>query len=348
VQVRGGAPTDLEFRSADGKWSMGIRGRVTARAEDFHSENETQSGVNFSVPVARLTIGGKAGAENVRYRLQIQGNTSTQLSDPPQNGGVTLKDAWIDWRFPWGTGLKLGQFRFPFGREGLPDGGLSLTSTSIATREFVPGREPGSELHDKFSHDMFEIYTAVSNGEGQGENNDPGQDSNGLRSGVRVVWNPLGEVEPDGPAFQTVNDGGFKLALGGSFMDNKDSSGVDTPTPGADTQTSGLEFQMLAGPVSFQAESFYRISQRAVGPNVDDSGSYEQLGCFIVPDRWELVARYSGIHFDQADDQIERAVGLNYYVDRNNGKWQLEYRTLDSGGNPPDSRRIRVQYQVMF
>src|SRR5262249_8537417 len=154
-------PGELEFRSPDGKWSMAFKGRIQARVEDFDSENDTQSGTNFSVPKVRLTFSGKAGADNVHYKVSIDAATNDKQSSPAEDKRILLKDAWIDWGFPWGNALRFGQFRFPFGRETLPSGGMSLTSSSIATKEFAPGREPGAMVHDKLAHDHFEYYAAV-------------------------------------------------------------------------------------------------------------------------------------------------------------------------------------------
>jgi hypothetical protein len=349
VQAHGGTPGKLEFRSADGTWSLGLRGRIVARFESVDADNAAQSGDNFSVPRARLTLEGKAGAENVQYKLEIDAPTNSNPDNPAENKSASVRNAWVDWRFPWDDELRFGQFLFPFGRERTPAGGTqSLPSTSIASTEFVPGFEPGAMLHGDLGTDVLNYYIAVSNGEGRGKNNTPGDNTNGLRHGARVVWSPLGRLHQEGPAFQTVENRGTKVALGTSWMENDDSADQHTPAPGAETATKGAEFQLFTGPVSVLAEYFDRDSDRAFGPSVADSGDTVQVGCFLGSAVWEAVVRRSRIDFDVEDSQREHTYGLNYYVDRHNGKWQLELDRQNQGGFAPHVKRIRLQYQVIF
>jgi len=349
VQVVGGKPTDLEFRSPDGKWTMGIKGRIQARYENKDSDAEAQTGQNFSVPRARLTFDGKAGAENIRYKLELDASTNSNISTDDQQRDVRVADAWIDWAMAAYSAFRMGQYRFPFGREGaVNSGALALTSTSIAYREFAPGREPGAMVHGRLADDRLDYYTAVSNGDGTGDANAAGESRDGLRDGVRVVWNPLGRMRADGSAFQTEIEGGTRVALGGSYMVNHDSVGKNTVAPGANTSTAGAEFQLFTGPLSLQAEHYDRTSELDGGAKIDDSGHTEQVGCFLFKDVWELVARHSVIDFDTKTDQTETTLGLNFYRDEHRNQWTLEYAWLNDDDDAPDARRIRLQWQVMF
>jgi hypothetical protein len=62
LQTSGGTSQKLLFKSSDGKWSLGVKGRVSVRAETVNSEDEAKDGTNISVPRSRLDFTGVAGA----------------------------------------------------------------------------------------------------------------------------------------------------------------------------------------------------------------------------------------------------------------------------------------------
>jgi Phosphate-selective porin O and P len=348
VQTSGGQSGKLLFKSPDGKWSLGFKGRIQARVEHLNSEDNTQNATNISVPRSRVGFEGTAGAENVRYRLEFDINTQKNIVDPSTAGTVSAKSIYIDWGFENGLALLLGQTEYPFGREALTSSAnISFAERSIVFSQFEPEYEPLAMLYAKANEGEWEYYAAVSNGEGSGENNTAGTDQNGMRKGARVVWNPLGAMKNDGPAFQTYETGGTLLGLGVNYMDNEENSGLNTATPGTDTDTVGYDAQMFAGPVSIMAEFIQRTSYVSGGPNVDDDGRTLQVG-WLVTHKWEVVGRRAEIDFDVAEDQQQTTFGLNYYVDRHNGKWMLEWDKVDTDGAAPDKQSVRVQYQVIF
>ena len=348
VQTSGGQSGKLLFKSPDGKWSLGFKGRIQARVEHLNSEDNTQSGTNISVPRSRVGFEGTAGAENVRYKLEFDINTQKNIVDPSTSGSVTAKSIYVDWGFENGLALLLGQTEYPFGREALTStANISFAERSIVFSQFEPEYEPLAMLYGKANEGEWEGYAAVSNGEGSGENNTAGTDQNGMRRGARVVWNPLGAVKNDGPAFQTIDSGGTLASFGLDYMDNEENSGLNTATPGTDTDTIGYDALVFTGPVSILVEYIQRSSKVNNAPNVDDEGRTLQVG-WLLTHTWEVVGRRAEIDFDDADDQQQTTFGLNYYVDRHNGKWMLEWDKVDVDGAAPDKQSVRVQYQVIF
>jgi phosphate-selective porin len=348
VQTRGGTPTKLLFRSPDGTWSLGLRGELQARVEHLNSDDDAQDDTNFSVPRARITAEGTSGAPNVKYKLTIDASTTSKDVNPAVDTGASVRDAYIDWGFTQQDSFRMGQFKFPFGREMLMSTtALSLVDISIAATEFAPNYEPGAMIQGYLGDQLLEYQLAVANGEGRGKNNTAGEDIDGLRDGVRVVWNPLGPVKNEGPAFQTMPDDTTRGSLGVAWMRNDDSSGLNTATVGAHTKTRDLEASFYSGPFSLLAELYRRDGETPTG-RADDTGSTFQAGFFFLPQTWEIVARYSDVDYETKDDSEERTIGLNYYLDKNNGKWQLDLSQLDNQGTTADATRMRLQYQVLF
>ena len=348
VQVRGGQPTKLLFRSPDGKWSLGLRGEIQVRAENFNSDDDAQKDTNFSVPRARITAEGTAGAPNVKYKLSIDASTTSKDVNPAVDTPATVRDAYVDWGFTKADSFRMGQFKFPFGREMLMSTtALNFVDISIAATEFAPNYEPGSMLQGYLGDQLIEYQLAAANGEGRGKNNTAGENIDGLREGGRVVWNPLGPVKNEGPAFQTMPDDTTRASLGVAYMRNHDSSGLNTATVGAETTTRDFEASFYTGPFSLLAELYRRDGDTSTG-NADDSGSTVQAGWFFVAETWEVVARYSEVDYATKADSEERTLGLNWYLDKNNGKWQVDLSQLDNDDGSPDATRMRLQYQVLF
>jgi len=370
VQVEGGQPGKLAFRSPDGKWSAQLRGFILTRFADIDSQVDGQSGNNFSVPAARLTLAGNSGGENIRYKLEIDASTNTSL-DTDASGSdkksASLKDAYVDYGVTEDGSVYFGQYKFPFGREQLiPDTALEFADRSLASQTYTPGREPGASWQGHGADGLFEYELAASNGNGEGEpntsDNSALQTGDGLRYGGRLVWYPLGPMNYSMPAFQTL-EGGTRLAIGAGYMTDKDARLLNSSAPGTagmDADTLDLECQLLTGPLSLLAEYYDRSTNVPGAPDVDDHGYTLQAGWFLVPNQWEIAARLSMV--DEADVPAswlsspnlpgrwrQTSLGINRYVDRNNGKWVLNWVDLDNESvSGQDQTTIELQYQIMF
>ena len=372
VQMSGGEPGKLEFKSPDGKWSMGIKGYIQARYATRDSEADGRSGDNFSVPRARLELSGIAGRENIKYKLEIDaGTNSTQdtdpdVTEPSDQKDARVKDAYIDYGVTERGAIRMGQYKFPFSREELiSDSAGQLVEKSIASQAYAPKREPGFSWQGTGPDGIFEYELAAANGDGENEPNVVDSSAlgtgDGNRYGARFVWYPLGEMKYDTPAFQTL-DGGSKLALGASYMLNEDASYLNVvsaafPSNGTHANTLGLESQFMTGPFSLLAEYYDRSTDIPGAPSQNDDGFTVQAGWFVIPKEWEVVGRLSEV--DQTGDtllgptgavkQEEKAFGVNRYIAGHNGKWMLDYVRFDNETVPDQNEdQSRLQYQIKF
>jgi hypothetical protein len=354
IQASGGRPGKLTFASADGDWTMNIKGRLQVRVTDLDHENDDSSGTNFSAPRVRLGVEGKAGSKSVGYKLEWDMSTQKNLynedsGDDNEAKDFNLRNAYVDIAASEAAALMFGHFKFPFGREELTSfSSLSLMERGVASGEFAPSYEPGAMLHGEAADGEFEYFVAMANGQGQSLPNAQHDDGDGLRSGIRLVFNPLGKYTSDGPAFQTVGDGSTKVGIGVSYMQNDDSSGKNSLALDTDTDTAGLDVQVLTGPFSVLAELFDRSADPDGAPDVDDRGSTLQVGYFVVPKVWEIVARTSSVDYDTAADVDEFTLGVNRYVDGHDAKWMFDINDRDVDGENAGSKELRVQYQAIF
>ncbi|MGQ0554159.1 MAG: porin [Planctomycetota bacterium] len=397
VITTGGTPGKLLFKSPDGKWSMGLKGRLQMRATvqkddapnlDANTglpatDVDSESGTNFSVPRVRLSLEGQAGAENVAYKLEWDMSTTAALNGAAAQAGAkafNMRNAYVDYGFQNGLTLRFGQAKFPFGREENTSAfGTGLMEKSLASNNFTPAYEPLMMLHGKQGEGEWEYYAAISNGDGQSVNNNDGDSENGLRKGVRVVWNLVGQpLKLDGPSFQTLDSGETRASIGASWM--KNDNAVDKNTKGTlvagapsvrDSETLGLDFQLMSGRWSVLAEWFDRQEDRVGAAGQRDDGNTLQVGYFLEPHVWEVVARVSRLDGDAVNpapgaaglppfsagvlantDTREMALGVNRYIDGHNSKWMFDVVRTDYRNHALvddiDHTQYRVQYQVIF
>lgn len=364
VATQGGKAGKLEWASDDGKWSLGLKGRLQVQADvvDGETGNEAADSRNLSVRRARLGFQGKAGTEGLTYKLEI--DAGTQNVPDSATKAFSVQDAFLNWDLGESADLRAGQFKFPFGREvHMVSTNLNLVEESIASREFSPSREPGVMVYGASPESVVEWFGAVSNGEGSGQSNKSANvgvtGSDGLRTGVRVVVNPFGKLPNEMSAFSTAQDGGAKLAFGASYMINsgKQADGPDAgAVPGGPTDprttddTLGLEMQAMLGPVSILAEQYQRTKDYELGlADEDDDGMTLQAGVFVVPETVELVLRRSTLDLDLRDDLVDTSLGVVYYVDRYNSRLAVDLSDVENEDTANrDFKRLRAQYQVVF
>jgi phosphate-selective porin OprO/OprP len=359
IQASGGKPGKFLVESTDGKWSLGLKGRIQVQYDGVRGGkgNSEADKSSFSVRRARLALFGKAGGENTTYKIEIDAPTNNKVDDD-DNKDLSLTDAWVNWGIGEDMNVKGGQFKVPFGREvNMVSSRLNTVDGSITSREFAPDREPGLMFYGATEEKFVEYYAGVFNGEGTGLANDSGVDDTGaseMRWSTRVVFNPLGPVKYDTSAFQTVNDGSTKLALGASFMKNFDQSadgdgdGVVGDASSDDT-SYGFEAQLLTGPISVLTEYFTREMDVSGLSDKHDRGYNAQIGVQVVPDKYEVVFRRSTVNRAMDDDILDQTLAFVRYGDKHNSKFTFDIsRIKNKTSHNKDEMQYRGQYQVIF
>ena len=363
VATSGGKSGKLKWESEDGKWSLGIKGRIQAQFDAVRGENGNRKADvnNFGLRRGRLAFSGKAGGDDLTYKFEIDAPTSDKVNSGAKKD-FSVTDMWLNWGLNDGLDFKWGQYKFPFGREvHLSSSSLNLVNESIATKEFAPDREPGAMLYGATEDSIVEWYLGVSNGQGTGVANESGTGSasgaTGMRTGARVVVNPMGKLDKSASALQTVNDGGVLVSLGASYMRNSDQNVdvngnklADPADARSNDDTMGLDAQVFAGPFSLLAEHFSRTMDVDQGlPDVDDKGLNLQAGVFVVDDVIELVLRRTELDYDVSDDLQETTLGVVYYVDKHNSKFTFDVSDIKNKDTPKkDATQVRAQYQLVF
>lgn len=297
----------------------------------------------------------RIGAEAMAKSLPFWARVEVNLLPSP-----SLQDAFAAWQPAPAVAIFAGQFRVPYSLQALSAETrrqLPLDAEAVSQASF--GRDLGVMTAFRLPvagkvRAMLDV--AAVNGEGE---NELGNLGGGLCLAVRGAIVPLGARER--PQEGTLREpylgvgGGWVRTTGGGSLGDAEESAV------------GVDVQVAAGPVSFQAEYLDRAVSEAAGPSPEWSsrGAYGQLASFIpapwVNEHLELVVRggWSSPRLEvgsavDPDATVAIDAGVNLYAPEapasvHDVKLQLAYRhVIQLEGTERDDDRADVAAVVRF
>ena len=343
------------IQGADVPFKLKLQARVQARyALDVLDGEEDETA--FSIPRARLTLGGHAFTKALGYKFQIDFG----------KGFVTLKDFYVNYRLvPDWLEIRVGQWKRPFSRQQINSSGrLELVDRAITDKFFGAGRDIGLAIHNDFEHSpTFEYALGLFNGTG---------DKPKLSGDVTVDAN-TGEGEITGGKFANVPDrlrptvvlrlgynyggikgyreadlegGSLRIAVGASGLAEIDAAGKDDSSVRAE-----LDYALKVQGFSTTG-AVYVSSAQSGGGFFDQSfeaiGFHVQAG-YVIAGRVHPAVRYALIAKDGADNDLQEILaGLSVYFWGHRLKWQTDGGTMiteDAGGRQSDYL-VRTQLQL--
>ena len=361
---------------------------VQLRHVGFDSDGPNPGANVFEFPRLRLAMDGHIFAPELKYFLQLDGSS---------DGGGTSE--FLDYFVSYDFGhhllacdrerlnVKLGRWKMPFSRSRWESGRrLQFTDRSTANVFFDLNRSIGVGLFGRLAAPVF-WETAVFNGFRTGSSSTTrgaGLDQNAawsMRVYADVLGEPLDSDEPDlswhevpalriggGLAYTRVN------RVGASEFQRQRV--VDSGVPladllPADVRAYNVAFYTIDAHWKYRgwsliADYYWRyLSQFKADrvPSLFDHGLSLQTGYFVVPERLELLARWSRIVGDsetlggavQSSDEV--AAGAVLYIRGHNAK--LTFDATHLNGAPVRSARLdifpgdvgwlfRTQFQLAF
>lgn len=324
---------------------------------------EGQGKVNtFQLRRARVAWSGNVFGQDTTYKFQFEacGGTVSTAIEGVARCGPNLRDAWMDYRFSDAIAITFGQFKPAHNREELTSSSeLQFVDRSINNEVFSYNRALGVQLHGGLLDKTLEwaLY-GVNDPTAQGQTNL----NNELAFGGRLVWNIMGEHGYTMSDIQGHEDPALALGV---------HAGLNFPAVAGDDPTliaSGLDLVLMYAGFSFLGETNYIRNQTA---STDIIGILGQLGYFLIPEKFEIVARGSAVIPKGAGTNgYETGVGLNYFLRGHHLKLQADYSLLwnsplvlnvtnapvniiNTGGLPgfvqnQNDHRVRVQAQLYF
>ncbi len=362
-------------KTEDNRFSIFVNGLIQTRFTAFKPNSVSQFGSGdryentFDLYLGRLAFSGNVFDQDTKYFFQIQGSTAGNSS------GISMLD-WFAARTvsPYLT-IQTGRSWIPYTYEYYDNPGNYLfPDLSAAEYGFLLQRAIGVEAYGQagqlgYGLGVYNSVPALDAG---------GQESiNGKLAYVGNLYynilEPYGWIESD-PGLEGAKRPELTWWVSGMYNPVDYSSEFENELSGDRTYgaTSSLNFRYKY--FTFQGSGYYRRTlQTGKNPSYDSWGYGEQAGLYIIPAKWELAERISGVWWGEpeipatGDNQLvwfdgptnfsyhritEYSLGLNYYLHGHNAKVQLAYSYLAGMGFPSRSgfgaNRLWLQSQLMF
>jgi phosphate-selective porin OprO/OprP len=322
------------------------------------TEEAGDSKGSFRIRRAKLKFEGWFYQPWLTYEVQTNwpGLSSSNLAQ-------YLEDANINWDVTKGRKtfmVKLGQYKVPFGLQELTSSGSQqLVDRALVSNAYFRGRDTGLSLWGVLGSNKLEYRAGLFNGNGLTRSTN---DNDKFQYNARVSFQPNGAV-PLGTysgAHQSESDfetralGKPIFVVSGAFEQN-DLSNVATDLK-TNIKSTLWEVDAMFKFRGFSATGMYAWGKREpqeAADEFDTSGWFAQAGFFIVPEKWEVAARYG--ENDPSDlvgpDKItELRGGVNFFYARHALKVQADFgqvKTETSSGERKNNE-LRIQTQFIF
>lgn len=375
------------LRSKNHKFSLNINGLMQIRYSFFKPNavgrydysNRTQN--DFGVYLGRLAFSGDVFDPDLKYFMQIQGFTTGNSNN------MTLLDWFMAKTFNPYLTIQAGRSWTAYTWEFYANPAwLLFPDLSDAEYAFVLPRAVGVAAYGQIGKLSYEAE--VGNGV-------PALDSGGtdnIDSNVSLI----GHLQYDilAPAFfgysETHPDEsyagkpGLSVWASGMYNPVNSNSTFENEMKGDSTLGANTSIGFRYAAFTLQGTGYYRRTRPGndaqtlgVTSGYDSWGYGEQAGYYLVPARWELAQRVSGVWWGAGEipqagtpaapssesywfsgpDEFsyhritEYSVGLNYYLYGHNAKLQAEYSYLagsDFARNGFGASRFWLQSQLQF
>ncbi len=338
-------------KTDDDSFSLRVNGFGQVRYTFFEPE-KGKSNHNFDVALARIAFSGQVFDPRVSYFMQYEASTFGN------SNRVSALDWWMKYSFTPDLALQAGRFILPYSRQFYTHpGNLLFSDLSAADYAFNLQRAIGTHAGWKIGPVAFD---------GALTNSIRALDAGGQQNfGDELAW--LGRVEIDildpygylESSPTPVSAPQLSIGAAGAFNPIDEASTFQNVLPGDRTTNATLDGGFRWDRFSLQAAGHFRHNnfKTVDRKSGEDWGYYAQAGFYLVPERWELSGRVSGVDFARSNnpnvrgDIMEYTAGLNYYLYGHNVKLQMDYSFIDtdtfSGGNRGD-HLLRVQTQFLF
>ncbi len=336
----------LRWDTQDGRFSLGIQGRLQPRYSYEHLDDERDRS-SFRFRRIRVDLRGHAYDERLTFRLM-----------PEISRSYSLRDGWLNYEFLHGHGFRAGQYNIPaFLERSISTNRHAMLERSTANDIFqwpTGGRDIGLMSHGSFG--SLGYATGVFGGGGR---NNEGTDTSGHLFSGRFTYAFLGSYPRSLALTEPVE--GFNLAAGaGGYYANNNALQhwsnftVQTSDARADAASMGADITLQHGIFTGAIQGFYwEIDPGDDADTYYGTGYSAEAGVLILAERLFAGYRHSWAdpnHGERTFRQRENALALTWYHFGHGAKLTAEFSLLDGrGGERWNRDRVtRIQYQFLF
>lgn len=348
-------PVTIDVNPAGKELSLSLGGLIQAQLDGgdqgdarFPDDND-----RFYLRRARINASGKLPEDfEFRVELDLAGTLARTTGLRAQ-----MTDGYIFWNHYHAFGVRVGQFKTPFGFEQLyGDPRLFTIERTLVNDRLTLSRQIGAQVEGNLLDQH--LYYALGAFNGTGVNNNF-NDNNKLAWVGRLAATPWRGGDAQHPA---------NWSFGGNYFTSDDLAlsepadfGFDSTPATADRDNLftgkhtgwGVDSQLKMGPFDVWAEYLkarFEPDDKRPQPTLESDGWYLQAAVFAVPKKLQLVAKYDTFDPNRQavnDDTKTLTLGLNYLVRGDDIKIQVDYLRADST-KLPDQNKVLARLQVIF
>jgi phosphate-selective porin len=274
----------------------------------YVNDNAENADDTFLIRRTQLQV---SGSINAKFKYLIMVDPAKELKENPDYSvdqkSRMLQDVILTYVVDKNNSVNLGQFKVPLSIEGLSsNANLDLAERALFMSVGNYGGNRDIGIMAAGTYPTYEYQIGFFNGEGQNTS-----DANdGKDVGARLVWKPI-------PG----------LHLGMSvYNGSKGDTEVTQDREGLETK---YEWQQYAIKGEYM---------KGTDGNIDKKGWY-LLASYKLNQKWQGVVRYEkwdpDTSVDNSKDEKDLTLGINYFMDSNHAKLQLNYikRDIAQGDN---------------
>ena len=326
--------TSIESKSA----KLDISNRVQIRFTEQDPEVGDNKG-SFRIRRAKTKFEGWVYDKNLTYEIQLNWpDTANPVEDVNVNYDLSKGKKAFQ--------LKAGMYKVPFGRQELTSSGSQqFVDRSAVSNEFAKGRDIGVQLWGQPMGGKIDWRVGIFNGAGRTVS---ANDNDKYQFDARLSWQPFGDPKYSESDFEASEK--LLFAVAAQFESN-DKHGATTGVDEA-RETAGADVVVKYKGLSIFAEYFDADIDLETGSDFARDGFNLQAGYFVVPQTFEIAARYAILDpsdlRDDDDRTAETGLALNYFFNKHPYKLQLDYRQIEDDARGTKDKEIRLQYQLIF
>jgi len=310
----------------------------------------------FSIRRVLLDIRGHAFSEKFTYRI------TPEFSDLDLNFARNVYPILlhINYAFSPEAQIMFGQIAVPFHWHFyVPLPGLYFYERSLASADFgtFGGWDKGVMFHGnaRLGEQPFRYAFAIIDGEGFNRRKTR---NTGHTFSAQTVYAAMGGFPVGESDFRRSEEPQLTIGLGLQYgMDSEARNWTlgRSPNNRADFFTGTVFTRFAYRGLSLIGEGYYRQVMPEAGAVDDFDGNAFTIagGYMVVPERLELIARYTGLNYDtdlDNADSSELGVGFNIFFNGHNAQLRVQYQKIEHGAMAPGSSfdQFVIEAQVHF
>jgi len=312
--------------SGDGNFRLNVGGQIQARYvynfldADEESESDDTNRSGFEMARTKLVFWGNV--VNPDWTYKVEGDFSSRGGS---DGTFTLEDAWINWDYGNGWGIKLGQYRLPLLREELVHSSMQLAvDRSLINAAFTGGIGQGIMAH--YSGDQWRGMFSFNDGARSANSPWFVEDTEwSFTARGEVLFSGSWSQFDDFTSWDSEDDTAFLLGFAAHYQNGE----YGTPTTNEVaalvlTVDASIEF----GGANLYGAFVYNDLDNDNGLDASPWGALIQGGIFLN-EEWEVFGRFEygdddDISGTDTDELMLLTGGVNKYISGHDVKWTTD------------------------